>query len=146
MPNLIITLISLTLLFTLSLIFPLSLTHAQPAASISPTCTGAECTTAGGEGCSGGGVKTTLGCVSAQPKDLFSLAVRLASGIGGAVALLLMISGAFKMLTSGGNSIMVREGRNQFISAAIGLVFTILAVALLQIIGVDILNLPGFSR
>jgi hypothetical protein len=116
------------------------------ATDLTPTCTGDQCTSAGGESCANNGVKTGLGCVSTQPKDLIALGVRFASGIGGGIALLIMIAGSFKMMTSAGNIEKLREGRSQFSSAAIGLVFIIMAVVLLQILGVDILNLPGFTR
>jgi hypothetical protein len=49
------------------------------------------------------------------------------------------------MITSGGNAETLKKGREQFVSAVIGLLFVIFAVLLMQIVGVDILGLPGFS-
>lgn len=140
-------LLTITLISLIVFLYPLPFTlYPSHAADLTPTCTGDQCTSAGGQSCSNNGIKTSLGCISTQPKDLVALAVRFASGIGGVIALLLMISGAFKMITSAGDIEKLREGRSQFTAAAIGLLFIILAVTILQILGVDILNLPGFSR
>lgn len=67
-------------------------------------------------------------------------------GIGGGAAFLMMILGAFQMLTSAGNPEALQAGRDRLQSAIIGLLFVIFAVLLMQIIGFDILGLPGFAR
>ncbi|MCL5784440.1 MAG: pilin [Patescibacteria group bacterium] len=116
---------------------------------------GNACTSAGGETCnpstgqkvaSGTGVLTAIGCVPTDPVELVKGVSKFIAGAGGGVALLLMIFGAVEMITSGGSPEGVKAGRERFTSAAIGLLFIILSVTLLQIIGVDILNLPGFGK
>jgi hypothetical protein len=103
------------------------------------------CPSAKGVECSSG-VVTALGCVKTEPAQIIGATVAISVGAGGGVSLLVMIYGAFQMLTSGGSGDRLKEGRERFLAAAIGLTFITLAVFLLQIIGIDILNLPGFSR
>ncbi|MBI4037061.1 hypothetical protein HY385_01415 [Candidatus Daviesbacteria bacterium] len=91
-------------------------------------------------------LRTALGCISTKPTDFIQTLLKFAIGIGGGIALLLMIAGAFQMMTSGGNPESLKKGTAQITSAAIGLLFIIFSVMLLQIIGVDILNLPGFGK
>jgi hypothetical protein len=107
--------------------------------------TDSNCPSAKGVECSGG-VLTALGCVKTEPAKIISSTVGVTVGLGGGISLLLMAYGAYQMITSGGNPEKLKQGRERFLAAAIGLTFITLAVFLLQIIGVDILNLPGFSR
>ena len=104
------------------------------------------CTSAGGDPCPGGqGIKTAIGCIHTDPagfvKDFLSFAV----GTSGGLAFLMMLLGAFQMLTSAGNPETLQAGRDRFSSAIIGLLIVILAVLFLKIIGVDILGIPGFT-
>jgi len=91
------------------------------------------------------GIMTAIGCVPTEPSKFILAVSRLLSGMGGGIALLLMISGTFRMITSGGNPDGVKAGSEQLTSALIGLLFIIFAVLLLKVIGVDILDLPGFG-
>lgn len=90
------------------------------------------------------GIQTAIGCIPTEPTQFILAVSRLATGMGGGIALLLMIAGAFKMITSAGNPDSVKAGSEQITSAVIGLLFIIFAVLLLKVIGVDILDLPGF--
>ncbi|MBI2020450.1 hypothetical protein HYS94_03425, partial [Candidatus Daviesbacteria bacterium] len=58
---------------------------------------------------------------------------------------LMMLLGAFQMLTSAGNPETLAAGRERLTSAVIGLLFVIFSILLLQIIGMNILNIPGFK-
>jgi hypothetical protein len=92
------------------------------------------------------GILTALGCVPTEPTEFITAVSRLLTGAGGGIALLLIIAGAFRMITSAGNPDAVKAGSEQITSAIIGLLFIIFAVLLLQIIGVQILDLPGFEN
>ncbi|MBI2596395.1 hypothetical protein HYW46_06740 [Candidatus Daviesbacteria bacterium] len=92
------------------------------------------------------GVYTAIGCIPTEPSALITKLLTFAAGGAGGIALLLMIFGAFRMTTSAGNPESLKAGQEQFSSAVIGLLFIIFAVLLLQIIGVDILGLPGFTK
>jgi len=111
----------------------------QPGGILNPT-------TGGGTPCDGiKGISTAIGCIHTNPielvKDLFKFLV----AIGGGVAFLMMLLGAFQMITSAGNPETLQAGRDRFTSAIIGLLMVIFAVLLLQIIGVGILAIPDFS-
>src|SRR3989338_1008953 len=109
----------------------------------------AVCAKAGGLKCEGEtkpAIKTAIGCIHTNPADLVQDVLKFALGIGGGLAFLMMLLGAFQMLTSAGNPETLQAGKDRLTSAIIGLLFIIFAVLLLQIIGVDILGIPGFER
>lgn len=92
------------------------------------------------------GILTAIGCIPTEPKALVEGIVRFVSLASGGIAFLIMVFGAFRMITAVGNPDSIKAGREQFISAVYGLLFIIFSVLLLQFIGVDILGIPGFSR
>lgn len=102
-----------------------------------------ECTSSGKDLlCDNGtGIKTAIGCVHTSPVGFIKDFLRFIIGISGGLAFLLMLLGAFQMVTSAGNPETLQAGRDRFQSAIIGLLFVIFAVLLLQIIGVGILDL-----
>lgn len=102
--------------------------------------------TAGGEPCDNKtGIKTAIGCIHTNPAEFAKDFLRFAIGIGGGLAFLMMLLGAFQMLTSAGNPDSLKAGQDRLTSAVIGLLFVIFATLFLQIIGVGILNIPGFK-
>lgn len=117
------------------------------AGTCDPAAGDGSCTSAAGIPCGddGKGVRTALGCVPTEPNKLITLLVQMGATIGGGITLLLMIFGAIRMIMSAGNPEQLKQGQEQFKSAVIGLLFIIFAVLLLQIIGVNILSIPGFS-
>lgn len=121
-----------------------------PGTTPAPTaCIGANCTKAGGDPCgnpSNPGFKTAIGCIHTNPIEFTKDFLKFIVGIGGGLAFLMMLLGAFQMLTSAGNPETLQAGRERLTSAIIGLLFVIFAVLLMQIIGFDILGLPGFGR
>lgn len=114
---------------------------------INDTCTTLATAGASGEPCPDGSnkLKTALGCVSTDPQQLILALLRLVSYASGGIALLLMAIGAIQMIASAGSPEALKEGQQRFTSAVIGLLFILFSVLLLQIIGVDLLDLPGFS-
>lgn len=118
-----------------------------------------DCTSGGGklvEGCSDSskpgydpnnpGIATAIGCIHTNPAEFVKDLMKFVIGISGGLAFLMMLLGAFQMLTSAGNPETLSAGRDRLTSAVIGLLFVIFAILLLQIIGVDILQIPGFGR
>jgi hypothetical protein len=115
-----------------------------------PKSTNAEnrCANASGEYCDAEKkvLKTAIGCIPTDPSLFVAGALKYLTGFSGGAALLMMIYGSFQMILSQGNAESLKKGREQFVSAIIGLLFVIFSVLLLQIIGVDILGLPGFKK
>ena len=92
------------------------------------------------------GISTAIGCVPTQPIDFVNGFIKFISLLAGGVALLLMIWGAVQMITSAGDAERLKVGQQTFTSAIIGLLFVIFAILLMQIIGIDILGIPGLGR
>lgn len=116
----------------------LYLNHAFEAVAVS-----AFCTTNGKRG-----VNTALGCISTEVEgtgSFFVAIMRVAVGVGGGLALLLMLYGIFIVTTSAGMPDKLKEGKEIITSAISGLIFIILSVFLLRTIGVNILGLPGLK-
>ena len=95
---------------------------------------------------SGYGVDTALGCIPASNLNEFvgwflSKLIFVASGI----AFLLMAFGALKIITSAGSPESIQAGKELITSSLAGLIFVILSLFLLKLIGVDILQIPGFG-
>lgn len=98
----------------------------------------------GSGGAGTGGIATAIGCIPTEPKAFVEAILKFAAGAGGGIALLLMVAGAFRMITSAGNPETIKKGREQFSSAIIGLLFILFSVLLLKFIGVDILGLGAY--
>ncbi len=92
------------------------------------------------------GIPTAIGCIHTNPPELVKDFLTFTIGIGGGLSFLMMLLGAFQMLTSAGNPETLSAGRSRVTSAIIGLLFVIFSILLLQIIGVSILNIPGFHQ
>ena len=91
------------------------------------------------------GIDTAIGCIHTSPVGFMKDFLRFVIGISGGLAFLMMLLGSFEMITSAGNPDSLKNGKDRFTSAIIGLLFIIFSVLLLQIIGVGVLNIPGFS-
>lgn len=65
--------------------------------------------------------------------------------IAAVIAFILAGFGAVQIVASAGNPTKINQGREMIISAISGLLFIIFAVSILEIIGANILNLPGIE-
>lgn len=120
----------------------------QPCTATSTTITGGLATEP--EFCDGSTeqnpiIKTAIGCIPANVAELTDTILTRGISIGAGLAFLLMLYGAFTFITSAGNPEKTKLGGDILTSAIIGLLFIIFSVFLLKVIGVDILNLPGFN-
>lgn len=100
------------------------------------------------EGCGEGSVNTAIGCISTSAEasnGFFSSIMKIFVGLGGGLALLLMLYGVFIVTTSAGIPDKLKEGSEIITSAIAGLIFVLLSVVLLNLIGINILGLPGLS-
>lgn len=88
-------------------------------------------------------IDTAIGpiCGLGDPGSFISALFPILIGIAGGIAFLLMIFGAFQILTSGGNAEQVKAGQELITSAVMGLLVIIFSVFLLQLIGKDILKI-----
>ena len=73
---------------------------------------------------------------------LFGCGVSLVGG----VALLFIIYGGFILMTSSGDPSRIRMGKEYVTYAIIGLVLAIFSFVIVQVLGGDILQIPGFGQ
>ncbi len=108
----------------------------------------------GGESCdpetgaliaNGKGVMTAIGCVPTEPQAFVNGVIRYGTLASGGLALLLMILASVRYIFSEGNPDNIKKAWDQFLNAFIGLLFILFSVLLLELIGVDILGIPGLS-
>ncbi len=92
------------------------------------------------------GIPTPLGCVKTNPAGLVSFILKFLLYTSGGIAALLIIFGGYTMMTSQGNPEKLQGARETITSAVVGLLFIIFSLVLLEIIGVDILRIPGFTK
>ena len=96
------------------------------------------------EGCTK--VQTAIGIINTSPAGFVKSVFGLVLGLSGGLALLLIIYSGFQLIESRGNPEKLEAAREQLTSAIIGLLFIIFSLVIIQMIGVDILNLPGLGR
>jgi hypothetical protein len=90
-------------------------------------------------------VSTAIGDISTKPAEFVQKIYSIVLGLAGGIALIMIILSGYKFMSSNGNPEKVKAAGEQLTSSIIGLVFIIFAFVILQIIGVDILRIPGFS-
>ncbi|MBU0572662.1 pilin [Patescibacteria group bacterium] len=92
------------------------------------------------------GINTAIGCIPIEDSNLLiGFILKWAIGVGGGIAFLLIVLAGFQIMTSSGNPDRLKAGQELMTSAIAGLILLIFSVFILKIIGVDILELPGFG-
>lgn len=92
--------------------------------------------------CEGGSCPTAFGNIPTNTTEFAGRILSIATGLAGGLALILMVIGAIRVLTSQGDQQRLAGGREMIIAAIAGLLFVILAVSILRLIG---FNIFGFS-
>lgn len=101
----------------------------------------------GSNPCPDGTCDTALGGIDVNhPEKFIGSIFSILLSVAGVVALLLIITAGYQLALSQGNPEKVKAARERLTAAIVGLMFIIFSVAILQVIGVDILHLPGFSK
>lgn len=88
---------------------------------------------------------SALGDFATDPAGFVQYIFAVLLSVSGGIALLLIIRAGYQLMASQGKPEQIQNGRDQLIAAIVGLVFLIFAFVFLQLIGVDIFHLPGFS-
>ncbi len=90
-------------------------------------------------------VNTALG---AWPVDASGFITRLFGtllALSGGIALLIIIYSGYELLTSQGKPEQVNRARERLTSAIVGLLFLIFSLVILETVGVDVLQIPGWG-
>ncbi len=97
--------------------------------------------------CPANNIDTALGCIStdATGGGFVSSLLAIIIGLGGGVALLLILYGVFIVTSSAGIPEKLKSGNEIITSAVAGLLFIIMAIFLTNLIGIKILALPGLQ-
>ncbi len=88
---------------------------------------------------------TAIGPLPTSLSGLLTTVFSIILSIAGVAALGLIIASGYKLMVSQGNPEQVKGAREQLTAAIIGLLFIIFSLVILQVIGVNILNIPGFK-
>jgi hypothetical protein len=96
---------------------------------------------------SGQTIPTAIGSIDPSSLQGFTQSLLgFAFGVAGGIAFLLMLFGTFQIMTSSGNPEKMKAGSELITSALTGLLFIIFSVFILKLIGVTILDIPGFGK
>src|SRR3989344_1233884 len=91
-------------------------------------------------------ITTDFACLAKDPIQFTGALYTIGLGLVGGVGVLFMIIGAYLILTSGGDPSKVTKGKEFITYSVIGILLALFGYAFYQIIAVDVLELPGFSR
>lgn len=91
------------------------------------------------------GIPSALGCIKTARGALAGKVFGILLGIAGGIALLLIIFSGYRMIAAAGNPEALQGARETLTSAIVGLLFIIFSFVILELIGVDILRVPGFG-
>jgi len=91
-------------------------------------------------------INTAIGEISTEPQGFVKRIFSLVLGLAGGIALILIILSGYRFMASQGNPEALTNARQQLISAIVGLLFIIFSFVILEVIGVDILRIPGFGE
>ena len=101
----------------------------------------------GGGNCGLDELDTAIGCIPLNDStSLIAFILRWAIGIGGGIAFILILVAGFQIMTSQGDPQRLQAGKELLTSAIAGLLLIIFSVFILEVIGVDILGIPGFNQ
>lgn len=91
-------------------------------------------------------IHTAIGDIETTPVGFAKVVFGIVLSLAGGIAVLLIIVSGYQIMTSQGNPEKIQGARETLTSTVIGLAFMIFSLVLLQIIGVDLLHIPGFSK
>ena len=90
-------------------------------------------------------IKTAVGEVPTDPTGFIKWLFGLILGMGGGIALLLIIYSGYKLMASRGDPEKTKGAKETFTSALVGLIFLIFSMVILQVIAGTIINIPGLG-
>jgi hypothetical protein len=91
-------------------------------------------------------INTAIGCIPVNGEnELLGFFLKWAIGVGGGIAFILIIYAGFMIMSSSGNPDRIKAGQELLTSAIAGVIMLIFSVFILNVIGVNILNIPGFG-
>lgn len=96
------------------------------------------------KGCSSGGqgIDTAIGCIPVGDEQSLALfLLKWGMGIGGGIALIIIVISTYSIITSAGDPRKMQAGKETLTSAITGLILLVSSAFLLKFIGVDLLGI-----
>lgn len=90
--------------------------------------------------------ETAIGRINTNPAEFVKRLFGVLLGISGGIALLLILYSSYRLMASRGDPEKLQGARETLTSAIVGLLFIIFSLVILEIVGVDILQIPGLGR
>jgi len=90
--------------------------------------------------------ETAIGNINTSPEGFIQVIMGFVLSIAGGIAIILIIISGYRLMVSQGNPENIKNAKDQLTAAIIGLLFIIFSLVVLQIIGFNILGLPGFNQ
>lgn len=91
-------------------------------------------------------LNTDLGQIPCNPAEFATSLYGIGLSFIGVVALLFIVYGGFLILTSQGNPEQINRGKSYITYSIIGVILGVAGYALYQILAIDVVKIPGFSR
>lgn len=91
--------------------------------------------------CSSGSCPTAIGSIPTDPRSFADAIIKIALGLAGGIALIIMVVGSIRILMASGDQEKIAKGRDMLIAAVAGLLFLIFSILILRFIGSDLLGL-----
>lgn len=88
---------------------------------------------------------TALGDFFVVPTLFVSKIFGILIGVAGGIAVILIMIAGYRFMMSRGKPESIQQARDQLTAAIVGLIFLIFSLVILEVIGVDILHIPGVS-
>lgn len=96
--------------------------------------------------CVNGVFETDIGNIPCDPTGFATSLYGIGLSFIGIVALLFIVYGGFLIMTSQGNFDQLRRGKAYITYSIVGVVLAVSGYALYQILAIDVIKIPGFSR
>lgn len=90
------------------------------------------------------GFWTGIGCIPTNPMAAIGKLMNLLLGISAVFVFAQILIGAFKLMTSRGDTKGVQDAKERITNSVIAMLFILFSVSILEFIGVDVLSIPGF--
>ena len=90
--------------------------------------------------------QTAVGNINTSPDKFIQTLMGIILSIAGGIAIILIIISGYRLMVSQGNPENIKNAKDQLTAAIVGLLFIIFSLVVLQIIGYNILGLPGFNQ
>jgi hypothetical protein len=91
-------------------------------------------------------VQTELGCIPKDPVQFVGQFYKIGLSLIGGVALLYIIYGGYLIAMSQGNPQQLEKGKRYVFYSIVGILVAIFAAIIIQVVTVNILHVPGFTK